>query len=196
MRIIFDSVLVLAIAVVIGLGSAWHMIDEGSALTTGTIGPWSVWHSAGNPDADPYTRAHIARSGRLPITSTSAAYYFAETDDDGRTLVSDCQYILEGQAFNAAWWSLTLYDETGRLVANKARRHAFSDRELTLSRDGRYRIVLGRDVRPGDWLPSGLKDKRLKLVIRVYGPRDDGGPGRTNNNLERLPAIARESCGS
>lgn len=193
MRIIFDTLLVLTIAVVIGLGSAWYMIDEGSALTTGSIGPWSVWHSAGNPEADPYTKAHIARSGRLPITSTSATYYFADADGDGHKLVSGCDYLLEGSAFNAAWWSLTLYDETGRLVANKARRHSFAGRELTIHRNGRYRLHLASHVKPGDWLPSG-ENKKLMLVIRVYGARGDGGLDKREANEARLPTIKREGC--
>ena len=56
-----------------------------SPLTTTKVGPWSGWISEGNPHADPYTRAHVARSGRLPLTSTVARYFVARTDSAGRT---------------------------------------------------------------------------------------------------------------
>ena len=77
---IFKFIAVFLLALAAGLGSAWYMIDAGAAFTTGRIGPWAVWYSAGNPTADPYTKAHFARTGRLPITSTSALYYSARSD--------------------------------------------------------------------------------------------------------------------
>ena len=45
-----------------------------------------VVSNEGNPNADPYTQAHVARSGRLPLTSTVARYFVARTDSAGRTL--------------------------------------------------------------------------------------------------------------
>ncbi len=75
-----------AVALILGIGSAWYMIEQGSLLTTTRIGPWKSWLSEGNPNADPYTRAHLARSGRLPLTSTAARYFAADTDSSGRSL--------------------------------------------------------------------------------------------------------------
>ena len=85
---IVHSAIYFGLAVVLGIASAWLMVDRGSLLTTGQFGAWSVWYNAGHPDADPYTRAHFARLGRLPVTSTSALYYVARGDDDGDTLTS------------------------------------------------------------------------------------------------------------
>ena len=65
--------LIFVLALLLGLSTAWYMIEEGSALTTSRVGPWTVWRSAGKPDADPYTKAHMARAGRLPITATRAS---------------------------------------------------------------------------------------------------------------------------
>ncbi len=73
------------VALILGIGSAWYMIERGSPLTTTKVGPWAGWVSAGNPKADYYTRAHVARSGRLPLTSTVARYFVARTDSDGRS---------------------------------------------------------------------------------------------------------------
>jgi len=177
----------------VGLGSAWQMVDYGSALTTGKIGPWSVWYSAGSPNADPYTRAHFARSGRLPITSTSALYYLATTDGDGSELTSECEYAIVGSPVDAAWWSIAAYESSGRLIPNKASRHAFSSREIALGANGGFRIVLSREARPGNWLPAGESDQ-LQLVMRVYGPRttDSAVEGRITDKA--VPSIRRLSC--
>ena len=177
----------------LGLGSAWHMVDRGSILTTGKIGPWSVWYSAGSPNADPYTRAHFAQSGRLPITSTSALYYLAKTDADGDLLTSECEYAIEGAPVDAAWWSIAAYTASGRLIPNKASRHAFSSRDIALGADGKYRIVLAREARPGNWLPAG-ESEELQLMMRVYGPRttDSAVQGRVTDNS--VPSIRRMSC--
>lgn len=184
---------VFVLALLLGLGSAWYMIDEGSAFTTGRIGPWNVWYAAGNPNADPYTRAHFARSGRLPITSTSALYYVARSDSEGELLTADCEYVIEGRPLAAGWWSLALYEASGRLIRNKAGRYAFSNRDLAFRTDGSYQIVLARTARPGNWLPTGDGGK-IKLVLRVYVPRGSDTLVRGRLLDAKLPEILRLSC--
>lgn len=194
MRILLHLVCVFIIALALGLGSAWYMIEEGSALTTSRVGPWSVWRSAGKPDADPYTKAHMARAGRLPITATSTLYFFANTDEEGNRLLSSCEYVVEGQQVNADWWSLAVYDGTGRLIPNRAGRYSFNRTDVARRADGSFRIVLARSARPGNWLPTA-EQGTLKLVLRAYGLRD------ADNVLDRaaaergLPTIRKVVCG-
>jgi hypothetical protein len=181
-------------ALVLGIGSAWYMIERGSPLTTTKVGPWSGWINAGNPNADPYTRAHVARSGRLPLTSTVARYFTARTDSAGRTLTSDCEYSIEGGSLNARWWSIAVYDEYGAPLDNPSARYSFNSEEMLRHADGSYRVNLSRKARPENWLPTGAEDRRLTLMLRVYGPRetDASGVGLVPN--ERLPKIERISC--
>lgn len=181
------------VALFLGLGSAWYMIAKGSPLTTGHIGPWSVWYSAGNPEADPYTRAHLARTGRLPITSSSALYYYAETDGDGEPLSSDCNYVIDGEPVSAAWWSLAVYDDRGRLIPNKANRHSFNRNDIIRQANGAFRVILSSDAHAGNWLPSGT-DKNLQLVLRVYGPRNSNNAIRGRQLAQFLPVITRSAC--
>ncbi len=181
------------LAVAVGLSSAWYMVDHGSLLTTGRSGPWSVWSLAGNPDADPYTRAHFARQGRLPVTSTSALYYSTDRDDEGDRLTAECDYAIEGQPLDAAWWSIAAYRESGRLIPNKAGRYAFSSRDVARSGDGSFRIVLSAQARPGNWLPT-TGSAELQLMLRIYGPRaprDFTGERHLDANL---PSIKRIAC--
>jgi hypothetical protein len=181
-------------ALMLGIGSAWYTIERGSPLTTTKVGPWNGWVNAGNPNADPYTRAHVARSGRLPLTSTVARYFTARTDSAGRLLSSDCEYSIEGGPINARWWSIAVYDAYGAPIENPSARYSFNSEELLRHADGSYRINLSRNARPENWLPTGAVDQRLTLMLRVYNPRetDASGVGRVPD--ERLPKIERKAC--
>jgi hypothetical protein len=184
-----------AAALLLGIGSAWYMIDHGTPLTTLRIGPWASWLSEGNPLADAYTKAHLARSGRLPLTSTVARYFVATTDSEGRTLTSDCDYLIEGFPLNARWWSLAVYDEDGTSIDNPSKRFSFNSEEAIRHADGTYHVNLARHARPENWLSSGDdKDRYLMLVLRVFGPRETDSSGIGFVPTERLPKIERKAC--
>jgi hypothetical protein len=182
------------VALMLGIGSAWHMIERGSPLTTTKVGPWDGWVSEGNPSADPYTRAHVARSGRLPLTSTVARYFVAYTDSAGRSLASDCEYVIQGFPLNARWWSLAVYDEYGGLIDNSSQRYSFNSEEMLRHSDGTFRVNLSRQARPENWLPTGTADQHLVLLLRIYNPRetDSSGVGMIPNDW--LPKIERKAC--
>lgn len=193
MRTLFNTIIAFMLALSVGLGTAWYMIAEGSPLTTRRIGPWTVWHSAGNPDPDPYTRAYQARTGRLPITSTNALYYYARTDDAGEELRSECDYVVEGQPINAPWWSMALYDEEGRLIPNKANRYAFNRTDLIRRTDGTFQVMLAQNAREGNWLPTG-EGRLLQLTLRVYSPRNFNDAVKGRLLERRLPTITKAGC--
>jgi hypothetical protein len=182
------------VALMLGIGSAWYMIERGSPLTTTKVGPWDGWITEGNPQADPYTRAHVARSGRLPLTSTVARYFTARTDSAGRTLVSSCEYLVEGGPINARWWSLAVYDEYSGLIDNPSARYSFNSEEMLRHADGSYRVNLSSKARPENWLPSGTADQTLVLMLRIYSPRETDASGIGLVPSERLPKIERKSC--
>jgi hypothetical protein len=193
----------LVVAVLGGLGSAWYMVEKGSRLTTERQGPWRLWTAAGKLDADPYTRAHVARSGRLPIGATSAHYYVAESDGDGRRLAASCEYLIEGIGPDALWWSLAAYDRHGMLFRNEAQRYAYNSAAVMRSASGVYQIQISNKARPGNWLPvSG--GGPMSLVLRVYEPRRDDeaaaaaaeqrAPKPAARRSQRLPTITRVGC--
>ena len=195
MRALFQLIAVFVVALVLGIGSARYMIEEGSPLTTKRVGPWTSWISEGNPNTDPYTKAHLARSGRLPLTSTTARYFEAHTDDAGHELNSACEYSIEGSALNARWWSIALYDEHGSLIDNPSQRWSFNSEEAIRHSDGTYRLNLARTARPENWLPTGDDtDRKLVLMLRIYGPRDIDTSGIGQIPDDRLPKIERKAC--
>ena len=194
MRSLVYFVATFVVALILGIGSAWYMIERGSPLTTMKVGPWDGWISAGNPNSDYYTRAHVARSGRLPLTSTVARYFVARSDSGGSALTADCTYLITGRPLNARWWSIALYDEYGGLIANPSDRYSFNSEELLRHADGSYRVNLARGARPENWLPSGAADQRLMLMLRIYSPRETDATGIGLIPGDRLPKIERQSC--
>ncbi len=193
MRSLLKLIAAFIVALSLGLGSAWHMIANGSALTTGKIGPWTIWYAAGNPNADPYTKAYLAREGRLPITSTSALYYYGRSDDAGEPLTSRCDYVIDGEPINAAWWSLAVYDNSGRLIPNNAARYSFNRTDIIRSPNGRFRIVLASTARDGNWLPTGDREA-LVVLLRIYGPREFNDAIKGRLIEEKLPTIRKDGC--
>src|SRR5262245_3886753 len=122
----FCFLIFAGLSLLLGLGSAHLLINDGFALILSRAGPWKAWINAGTLSVDPYTRAHIARTGLLPITSASGLTYFADTDSDGRRLSSYCDYEIIARPVAALWWTVAVFDEDGKLIPNKAARHAFS----------------------------------------------------------------------
>ncbi len=185
------SAALLAVSLAGGWASAWYMVEAGSKLTTTVAGPWVAWGSAARPDADPYTRAHFARAGSLQLNAGIAVTWHARNDSGGQRLHSACDYLVTG-ALDAPWWSLAVFDDRGALIGNAAERYAYTSETVALGSDGRFTITLGRDARPGNWMPTGGAG-RINLVLTVLQQRsalaDDG-----QQREARLPEIRRVVC--
>jgi hypothetical protein len=189
---LLNVVLFLGIALGGGLASAWYMIEAGSRLSTRSFGPWVTWPAAGRPEADPYTRSHVARNTELPLSSTAELTLKAKTDSRGAWLTSGCDYAVVMEEFDAAWWDLAVYDLQGRLVANPADRHAFNSSTAMRDLDGRTIVTLARDARPGNWLPSG-RGNRVILVLTIQDTNMANGV-HNGGSLKSVPEIVRTGC--
>jgi hypothetical protein len=189
----FCFLIFAGLSLLLGLGSAYYMINDGFALVVGHAGPWKTWINAGGLTADPYTRAHIARSGDLPITSASGLTFFAKTDSDGRSLTSYCDYEIIARPLAALWWTIAVFDEDGKLIPNEASRYAFNSQSLTILTDGTQRISLGPTARPGHWLPSG-EGHNLTLVLRIIRPLAVTQKDADNVSANAMPIIRKVGC--
>src|ERR671923_1050632 len=156
---LFGYLFAFAIASVVGLSMTWVTLPRGTAFGAITIGAWTAWPKTGTVDIDPYARAAIARSGELPIGSGDGIAFYARTDDAGNALDGRCETLLRGVTPAARFWTLTLYDPEGQLVANSANRYGFTSQEITRFSDGSFQIVVAPRARPGNWLPSGGADR-------------------------------------
>ena len=194
MKNLFAFLIFIALSVMLGISSARYMVDDGFSLVVGRAGPWRTWMHAGSRDADPYTRAHFARTGQLPITAASGLTFFAQQDDKGRRLSSDCEYEIIARPQTALWWTVALYDEEGKLIPNKANRYAFNSQNLAMLSDGTQRIVLAPEARPGHWLPSG-EDHDLTLVLHIIRPLSlEQAQNQVATAPHDLPRIHRVGC--
>lgn len=184
---------IFAGAILLGYLSSWYMIEVGSALTTRKAGSWTAWTAAARPDADPYTRAHHARARIVPISAEMSRTYFARTDSEGKRLHSSCEYLVDGPVPEAPWWSLTVYDDRGRLVPNPSERYSFTSDTLARGPDGRLGVTLARDARHGNWLPTGGAG-RLVLQLTLLEPGASSAEEAAAAEVKSLPVIRRLQC--
>lgn len=174
-----------------GLGTSWYMVEAGSRLTTAKFGPWMTWTSAARPDADPYTRAHFVNAGTLAVSTEVQRTFVARTDSAGDRLHSSCEYTVEGRVPRADWWSLAVFDERGRLIPNAAERYAFTGQTLALSTPQSFAVILAREARAGNWLPTGGAG-RLALTLNIAETRAIDSDGAIDP--AQLPAIRKIKC--
>ena len=167
MRLIFITLLALLVAAVVGLGTTWMTTTRGTELGTLTIGAWTARPRTGTSDVDPYSRATITRNGELPIGTGDGVAFTATTDDGRRPLDGRCDVVVSGVTPAARFWTLTLYDNKGHLVANSMQRYGFTSQEIVRGADGAFEIRIASRSRAGNWLPTGGIE-RYGLMLRLY----------------------------
>lgn len=167
MRLLIGTLFALAVAAAVGLGTTYLTLTRGAAFGALTIGSWTAWPKTGTADADPYARATIARTGQLPVALGDGVSFTAQTDDSGKLLDGRCDIVLSGVTPAARFWTLTLYNTEGGLVANSVDRYGFSSQEIVRHADGSFEIMVAPRANPGNWLPTGGIE-RYALVLRFY----------------------------
>ncbi|MFT3731019.1 MAG: DUF1214 domain-containing protein [Hyphomicrobium sp.] len=185
--------LTIMLAIAIGLWSSRYMVSRGSPLSVATYGPWQQWPNIGRDDADPYTKAHMVTTGKLRIGSDSAGIFEARTDSDGARLHSSCNYVIDGANMRGLWWSLAVFDARGNLIGNDADRYEFTADTIAPNPNGSFVVTLGRDARPGNWLPTSGAG-RLVLVFTVLDPATGLSAEERAERNKHLPIIKREGC--
>ena len=191
MRLILITLLALLIATVVGLGATWMTATRGTELGALTIGAWTARPKTGNSDVDPYSRATITRNGELPIGTGDGIAFTATTDDKRKPLDGRCDIMVSGVTPAARFWTLTLYDSKGHLVANSLQRYGFTSQEIVRGADGGFEIRVSSRSRAGNWLPTGGIE-RYALMLRLYDT-PVGVATRTQRDAP-MPAIATVSC--
>ena len=191
MRLILITLLALIIATVVGLGATWMTATRGTDLGTLTIGAWTARPRTGTNEIDPYARATIARSGELPVGTGDGVAFSATTDDNNRPLDGRCDVVVNGVTPAARFWTLTLYDPNGRLVANTLQRYGFTSQEIVRGSDGGFEVRVAARSRAGNWLPTGAIE-RYVLMLRLYDT-PVGVATRTPRDAP-MPSIAMVGC--
>lgn len=191
MRLIILAIVTLVIASVVGLGTTWMTATRGVNVGTITIGAWTARPKTGTSDIDPYSRASIARSGELPVGTGDGVTFTATADDSGRVLDGRCDIIVKGVTPAARFWTLTIYDTKGQLVANAMQRYGFTSQEIVRASDGAFEVRVTPRSRAGNWLPTGGIDRYI-LMLRLYDT-PVGVATRTQKDAP-MPSIATTGC--
>ena len=175
----------------LGLGLTAALVTRGPLFGAVRSGAWTGFPRAGDA-ADPYARAAYARSAEIPLGSGEGLSFLARTDDTGAALRGTCSYVLRGGTMPARAWTLTVLDPDGRRpLADAETRDAFTSSEVLRRSDGRFEIALAPRAHPGNWLPTGDRERGFVLMLRLYdtvlstaGSLDPG----------LLPAIVGDGC--
>ena len=191
MRLILITLVTLIIATIVGLGATWMTATRGVDVGTIKIGAWTARPRTGTSSIDPYSRASVARSGELPVGTGDGVLFTANRDDAGRALDGRCDVVVKGVTPAARFWTMTIYDTKGQLVANSLQRYGFTSQEIVRGSDGSFEVRITSRARAGNWLPTGGIE-RYALMLRLYDT-PVGVATRTQRDAP-MPAITTTGC--
>lgn len=176
-----------AMAVAVGLGSAWAVLRSVSNYGV-AAGPWRASTLAGSPEADLYTRARVALGGLLALNREETMYYVASTDSAGQPLRARCSYRVSGVPPKARWWSVTAYAQDLYLFDNPARRYSVNGQTAVLDAQGRFAFVSGPVA------PVGVMAVGVAPVATV--PTAVAAPGVSGVSAAAAPSLRAPSSGA
>ncbi|WP_237443360.1 DUF1214 domain-containing protein [Sinobacterium norvegicum] len=174
-------------------------IKQGLGNGSLTNGDWYTRESSGSADADVMVRATVAISGLLASTRENSMYYKLNAVD-GEPLRLNCRYRIEGNNYDANWWSITAYGWDYFLIPNQEKRYSFNSENIIRGDDGSWVIHLSVEQADGNWLPVGpsgaaaadqSSDYDFDLSLRLYTP---GDAYLKNPESAPLPVVTVESC--
>jgi len=180
----------IASAAALGLWSAWLAVRSPAPVDTIELGAWQAWPNAGTAEADPYSRARLARTGEIPLGSGEGLVLLALTDDSGAPLTTSCEYRVVGQTPPARLWTVAVEDPDGHVIEGDNGAAALGSDTLLRAPDGSFQIVLSPTPQTGNWIST--KDaKHFRVAVRLYDTT-----ARTGTELTTLfmPRIARDGC--
>ncbi len=96
LRTILLTAFILVTAIAGGAVSVWYALRSQEGIGAVTIGPWTTFPDLGTSQADPYSKARIAREGVLSLGLAEGLAFVAQRDSDGATLDRNCTYAVEG----------------------------------------------------------------------------------------------------
>jgi hypothetical protein len=168
----------VCLAIVAGMGSAlwmtgWTPLPPLVGISSIAINGWTSDPAIGSEAANPYMRAYIARRGLLGLRREEATYYLRTEDDSGQPLRENCAYVIEGEAPDARWWSVTLYAADNYLAQNDDRAHSIDMTRAIMGEDGRWHATIqAADPGDGSFWVSNRNAGNFDLLFRLYNASD------------------------
>jgi len=189
------SFLELFAVIVLGLGLggalAWLSIQNNNGFGTLKIGQWTAWPLAGSVDADPYSKAKVAADGDVPLGAAEGIAFHATKDDQGKELLRECRYILEGQTPPARLWTLAANEPSGTIIKTRAGQASMLySRKVLRKNDGSFVLTTGPTLAPKNWLEVTGTGK-FELVFRLYDTPITSTSGIVD---PQMPSIRLQGC--
>jgi len=141
---------------------------------------WMIATKTGTYGTDYFERALVARFGVGANVPQDAVYPSTYVDCMGELLDGKREYVLHFDVKQLppvrAFWSVTLYNQEGFLVANELNRYALGDRDaLKYNKDGSLDIFIQhkKPIRKNraNWLPAPRGP--FNLSARLYWPKEN-----------------------
>jgi hypothetical protein len=179
-----------------GLRDAATIVRAKSLNLGVNVNGWTINYQGPRFGTDWLLRAGVTLDQRNVTVPEEALYPLGRVDRDGAALDGANAYRIHfapGQRPPVgAFWSITIYDDAGRLVANPLDRYAIGDRTpgLATNPDGSQDILIQHAQPasgPSNWLPAPAG--RFYLMMRLYIPA-----AQVLDGTWKPPAI--EPCGS
>ncbi|MGX5846592.1 DUF1214 domain-containing protein [Mesorhizobium sp. PL10] len=187
----FLTLLSLAIAIGLGSGSVWYALQAQSGVGAISIGQWTAFPEIGTQNADPYSKARVAREGVLALGKAEGLSFIAERDAAGDQLQRQCDYRIEGSFPTARFWTLYAADQSlGVVDTGKPRLAALQSYQVLRQPDNSVIIAVGNRPAPGNWLlTEGFG--RMYFVLTFY---DTPIASSTGLSDVTLPRIVKAGC--
>ena len=125
--------------------------------------------------------------GIVNVRREEILYFIATKDESGQSLDGKQHYRLTGTDLDARFWSITVYNKQGRLIANSSRQYSLGNRQIVFNDNRHFVLDMAPERKGQNWLPSG-NEPTIQLLIRLYEPsiENSQNPGRIS-----LPAIQK-----
>lgn len=187
----FLTLLALVIAIGGGGGSVWYVLKAQEGFSSIDIGQWTAFPDIGTPDADPYSRARVAREGVLALGRAEGLSFVAERDSRGNELKRECAYQIEGRFPAARFWTLYAADQSLDAIATgRSRPAALQSYQVLHQADNSTSIFVGRHPSPGNWLLTQGSGK-MYFVLTFYDTPIASSTGLSDVGL---PQILKVGC--
>ncbi len=191
----FREITPLLIALTIALIGGIYLTDRVTAQFDGfgklEINGWAAHPNAGSSDADPYSRARAARTGRIALGSAEGLVFVARTDGAQRPILATCTYAIVGKTPSARAWTLRASDDQYVSIGSPTG-GAFTLHSGNVLRNqaGDFKITFSSTPSPGNWLQSAGVGQRY-LIITLY---DTSVASTTGISDFTMPSIDRVRC--
>lgn len=184
---------IIVFGIVAGGALSYHSLQENRGFGALRIGAWTAWPLAGDPEADPYTKAKIAAEGDVPLGAAEGLLFHAQRDDAGAQLRRECHYMLEGTTPTARFWTLSSRTVEGDFILTEnAAIRTLSSRSLVRNANGAFTIAVGPDAMAGNWFQTDGTGP-YQLVMHLYDTPVTGTRGIVD---PQMPGIRLVECAS